>query len=75
MRQELLTALSQHFHSNINRHRMNVEVMLSNPMAIHEHTDIMAAMEKEIHCMAEYKDKLEILETYFKEKEFYYDTK
>jgi len=75
MRTELLNALSQHFHSNINKHRMNVEVMLANPTAIHEHTDLMAALEREINCMAEYKDKLEVLETYFREEEFYYDTK
>lgn len=75
MKTELLNALSQHFHSNINKHRMNVEVMLKNLTAIHEHTDLMAALEKEISSMAEYKDKLEVIETYFREKEFYYDTK
>jgi hypothetical protein len=75
MRQELLLALQQYFNSHINKHRMNVEVMLNNPMAIHEHTDIMAALEKEIHTMSEFKDKLEVLEAYFKEKEFYHDTK
>jgi len=44
---------------------MNVEVMLNNPIAIHDHTDIMTAMENEIASMAEYKDKLEVLEKYF----------
>jgi hypothetical protein len=39
--------------------------MLANPMAIHDHSDIMSAIEKEVEIMAEYVDKLEIIETYF----------
>jgi hypothetical protein len=45
---------------------MNVEVMLSNPTAIADHTDIMDAIEKEVAVIAEYMDKLEVLEKYFK---------
>ena len=44
---------------------MNVEVMLTNPMAIHEHTDWMTAMETEIAHIAEFEDKLEVLNKYF----------
>lgn len=46
---------------------MNIEVMLNNPTAIHEHSDIMAAIESEAGKMAEYQDKLEIMEKYFNE--------
>ena len=45
---------------------MNVEIMLTNPMAIHDHTDWMSAVEAEIAQIAEYEDKLEALEKYFK---------
>jgi len=45
---------------------MNVEVMLGNPMAIHDHTDWMSAVENEIAQIAEYEDKLEVLQKYFK---------
>jgi len=41
---------------------MNVRIMLNNPMAIHEHTDFMSAVELELAQIAEYKDKLEALE-------------
>jgi TusA-related sulfurtransferase len=44
---------------------MNVEVMLNNPIAIHDHTDWMTAMENEIAQIAEYEDKLEVLEKHF----------
>ena len=46
---------------------MNVEIMLANPMAIHDHTDLMSAIENEIKQISEYEDKLSVLEKYFKE--------
>lgn len=67
MRKQLIDALRDHFKSHITKHRMNVEVMLNNPTAIAEHSDIMDAMEKEIAYIAEYMDKLEVVEKYFKE--------
>jgi hypothetical protein len=36
-------------------------------MAIHDHTDLMDAIEKEVAQIAEYQDKLEIMENYFRE--------
>lgn len=67
MRKQLLDASKQHFESHILKHRMNVEVILNNPTAIHDHSDIMGAIEKEIEYIAEYMDKLEVLEKYFNE--------
>ena len=54
MRQQLLNTAKAYFVSNIEKHRMNVEIMLNNPMAIHDHTDWMTAMEAEIAHIAEY---------------------
>ena len=65
MRKQLIDTSTQHFLSQIEKHRMNVEVMLNNPTAIHEHSDIMEAIEREVGKMAEYQDKLEIMERYF----------
>ena len=67
MRQEIISVLKQHFEAHILKHKMNVDIMLNNPMAIHDHTDLMSAIEKEIAQIAEYQDKLEIMEVYFKE--------
>lgn len=67
MRQQIVQALIQHFESHIVKHKMNVEIMLSNPMAIHDHTDLMGAIEKEVDNISEYMDKLEVMEKYFKE--------
>ena len=65
MRQQLIVASKEHFRAHIAKHRMNIEVMLNNPTAIHEHSDIMEAIEKEAGYIAEYMDKLEVMEKYF----------
>ena len=67
MRTEIISVLKQHFETHILKHKMNVDIMLNNPMAIHDHTDLMGAIEKEIDQISEYMDKLEVMEIYFKE--------
>lgn len=65
MKQQLVDALRVHFSGHILKHKMNVEIMMKNPMAIHDHTDWMTAVEAEIAQIAEYEDKLEVLEKHF----------
>ncbi len=65
MKDQLIAALESYFSSNIVKHKMNVEIMLANPMAIHDHTNWMSAVETEIAQIAEYEDKLEVLEKYW----------
>jgi hypothetical protein len=65
MREQLIKASRQHYLAHIEKHRINVEVILNNPTAIAEHSDIMDAIEKEVAQIAEYMDKLEVLERYF----------
>lgn len=67
MRDQILDALRIHFSAHILKHKMNVEVMLNNPMAIHDHTDLMTAIENEMSSIAEYMDKLEVLDKHFSE--------
>lgn len=67
MRSQLIAASKLHYQAHIEKHRINVEVMLVNPTAIHDHSDIMEAIEKEVAQIAEYMDKLEVMEKFFKE--------
>ena len=67
MKKEIVETLKQHFGAHILKHKMNVDIMLANPMAIHDHTDLMDAIEKEVNQIAEYMDKLEVMEKYFKD--------
>lgn len=64
MRGEILRASLIHFQSHIQKHRVNVEVMLRNPTALPEHTDLMDAIEKELAIIAEYQDKIEALKLF-----------
>lgn len=66
MREQMIQALKNHAVAHIEKHRMNVEVYLNNPVGVGEHADIMDTIEKELNHMAEYHDQLEILNTYFK---------
>ena len=65
MRQEIINVLKQHFETHILKHKMNIDIMLNNPTAIHDHTDWMTAAENEISKIADYHDKLEVLNKYF----------
>lgn len=65
MKEKIIDTLKQHFEAHILKHKMNIDIMLVNPMAIPEHTDLMDSIEKEIAIIAEYDDKLEMLKKYF----------
>ena len=65
MREDLIRASQLHFKANIQKHKVNVENLLENSVGVAEHPDIMDSIEKELEIMAEYEDKLEILNKYF----------
>jgi len=48
------------------KHKMNIDVLLDNNVGLAEHPDIMETIENELEKMAEYHDKYEMLEKYFK---------
>ena len=65
MREKILTALENHAKGHIEKHRINIEVYLTNPAGIGEHSDIIEAVEKELGEMAKYQDQLDIIKKYF----------
>lgn len=65
MKDTIVNTLKAHFEASIAKHKMNIEIMLNNPMAIHDHTDFMGAVELELAQIAEYEDKLEALTKHF----------
>lgn len=62
MKQRIIDTLHQHFEAHIEKHKTNVLIMLENPRAIHEHTDLMSAIEGELKQIAEYLDMVEALD-------------
>ena len=65
MREDLIRASQLQFKAHIQKHKVNVENLLENSVGVAEHPDIMDSVEKELEIMAEYEDKLEILNKYF----------
>ena len=66
MREQLLRALLAHAQGEIEMHKANVEVYLTNPTGIGEHPDITAAMQEEIDKIARWHDQIEVINKYFK---------
>ena len=66
MREQMVSALLAHAQGDIQKHKMNVEVYLNNPVGIGEHSDIMEAIENELNMIAKYEDQVEVLKKYFK---------
>lgn len=61
----MITALKNHYHGEIGKHKMNVEVFLQNPVGVGEHIDVMETISAEIAKIADFEDRLMILETHF----------
>ena len=65
LRDEMLKSLVEHAEGHIAKHKMNVEVYLTNPAGIGDHPDVLEAIEKELNHIAEYHDQIEVLKKYF----------
>jgi len=67
MREMLIGAARTYYMGMINKHIANVEILLTNPVGIGEdaHQDIQAVIEVELAKIADYHDKLEVLQKFF----------
>ena len=67
MREMLIGAARTYYMGMINKHIANVEILLTNPVGIGEdsHQDIQAVIEIEMGKIADYHDKLEVLQKFF----------
>ena len=68
MRRKMIEAIKEHTKSHIEKHKMNVEVYLTNPVGVGEHPDIIEAVEKELDLIAQYDDQLEMMNKYFSDE-------
>ena len=65
LRSDLLEAFREHARGHIEKHRMNVEVLVNNPVGTGENSDIIEQIEQEMREIADYHDLLEVSEKYF----------
>ena len=61
MKEQLVKALLAHAQGDIQKHVANVEVYLTNPAGIGEHSNIVEAIEQEINEIAKYQDQIDII--------------
>ena len=66
MREQLIKAITAHATGEIAKHRANVEVYLTNPAGIGEHSDIMESVENELNMIAKYQDQIDVIQKYLK---------
>ena len=64
MRTQLINAIKAHANGEIQKHLANVEVYLTNPAGIGEHSDITEAIGIELDKVARYHDQVEALNKY-----------
>lgn len=64
-RNQMLIALVNHARAHIQKHKVNVEIQLTNATGVAEHSDHLETIEKELEQIAHYEDQLEVIERYF----------
>ncbi len=62
----MIKALLSHAQGDIQKHLANVEIYLTNPAGIGEHSDIMGAVEEELNMIAKYQDQIDVIQKYLK---------
>ena len=65
MRNQIISALLAHAQGDIQKHKMNVEVYLKNPVGIGEHSNVMEAIEEELNMIAKYEDQVSVIKKHF----------
>ena len=63
----LINFVDNHARGMIAKHLANVEIYLSNPVGIGEHSDVMESIELELDNVAKYSDRIEALRSYVRD--------
>jgi len=67
MRRKIVSALIQDCHAKIQLASMNVEVLLTNPVGVGDHPNIMETIQGQLDIISQNKDRLNVLESTFHE--------
>ena len=65
MREKILDAIKKHAEGHIEKHKVNIETQLKNPVGVASHPDHIETIEKELKGLAQYDEQLEMLNKYF----------
>ena len=65
MQRQIVDALMHDAESKINLARMNIQVLLTNPVGVGAHPNITETIQGQLDIMSQNKDRLNILMEYF----------
>jgi len=65
LREQMIHAARQHAEAHVEKHRINIEIYLTNPVGVGEHSELMEEIEKQLDEMTRYQDHIDILDHYF----------
>ena len=65
LRDDILKSQIRYYEGVIAKHKRHVEVYLTYPVGIGEHSDIMGSIETEINAIAQAHEKIEVINHYF----------
>ena len=65
MQRQIVDALMHDAESKINLARMNIQVLLTNPVGVGDHPNITETIQGQLDVMSQNKDRLNIFMEYF----------
>ena len=65
MKDKIVITLEQYYEAKIAQHKLNIDIMMTNPISIPEHENFTEAIDKELAELANAHDKLQALKEYF----------
>ena len=65
MKDKIVITLEQYYEAKVAQHKLNIDIMMSNPRVIPEHENFIEAIDKELSELANAHDKLQALKEYF----------
>ena len=65
MKETLIKAVISHAQGHINKHLANIEIYLTNPVGVGEHSEVMEEIEKQLEEVARYDDQISMIKKYF----------
>ena len=65
LRDDILKSQIRYDEGVIAKHKQNVEVYLTYPVGIGQHSDIIGSIETEINAIAQAHEKIEVINHYF----------
>ena len=66
MKYDMITALVKDCHAKIAMAKMNVYILLNNPVGVGDHPNVMETIQAQIDVISQNKDRLNVLQEEFR---------